>query len=266
MIHALLACFHVFIFRHSSKQFNFKNGSIGNFFFAGARIFFRSLDAAIFLFSRVARLPLGSVVLPAISTEGRITLGAELQNGEVLRGHNQISHPPRVPSSPQQATNIANSSNDDEDGPALCDKLCALQLLPSHFATPTTTTDSNDDEDGPSLCDKSCDFQPLPSAIRRVFYLSSEGTGSEHEVFPKANPRSLHEIEHADAIIYGMGSLYTSICPSLCLNGMGEAIAARGVPKIMCLNGSYDRETAIAATHEGPMTALDMVKAVSVST
>lgn len=29
-----------------------------------------------------------------------------------------------------------------------------------------------------------------------------------------------------------MGSLYTSICPTLCLEGMGEAIAGRNVPKV----------------------------------
>lgn len=57
-------------------------------------MFFRSLDAAIFLFSRVARLPLGSAVVPAISTEERITLGAELADGSRLRGQNNISHPP----------------------------------------------------------------------------------------------------------------------------------------------------------------------------
>ena len=50
----------------------------GNFFFAGARLFLRSLEAAVFLFSRVARIPDGSAVLPAICTEGVITLGAEL--------------------------------------------------------------------------------------------------------------------------------------------------------------------------------------------
>ena len=33
-------------------------------------------------------------VLPAICTEERITLGAELEDGTVLRGQNQISHPP----------------------------------------------------------------------------------------------------------------------------------------------------------------------------
>jgi hypothetical protein len=51
---------------------------VGNFFFAGARVFLRSLEAAIFLFSRVARIPEGSLVMPAICTEGVITLGAEL--------------------------------------------------------------------------------------------------------------------------------------------------------------------------------------------
>ena len=66
---------------------------VGNFFFAGARLFFRSLEAAIFLFSRVARIPEGSLVLPAICTEERITLGAELANGAVIRGQNEISHP-----------------------------------------------------------------------------------------------------------------------------------------------------------------------------
>jgi hypothetical protein len=32
-------------------------------------------------------------VLPAICTEERITLGAELANGAVIRGQNEISHP-----------------------------------------------------------------------------------------------------------------------------------------------------------------------------
>jgi hypothetical protein len=53
---------------------------------AGARLFFRSLEAAVFLFSRVARIPEGSLVLPAICTEERIILGAELEDGTVLKG------------------------------------------------------------------------------------------------------------------------------------------------------------------------------------
>ena len=58
---------------------------------------------------------------------------------------------------------------------------------------------------------------PLAAPIRRIFYLSAEGTVREHEVFPPPNPRLLAQVESADAIVYGMGSLYTSICPSLVL-------------------------------------------------
>ena len=39
----------------------------------------------------------------------------------------------------------------------------------------------------------------------------------EHEVFPAPNAAVLAEVARADAIIYAMGSLYTSICPSLVL-------------------------------------------------
>jgi 2-phospho-L-lactate transferase/gluconeogenesis factor (CofD/UPF0052 family) len=37
----------------------------------------------------------------------------------------------------------------------------------------------------------------------------------------------LQAIQGCDAVVYGMGSLYTSICPTLILEGVGEAIAAR---------------------------------------
>lgn len=81
------------ILRRSSESFCFSNGSIGNFFFAGARIFFQSLDAAIFLFSRVSDIPTESLVLPVISTNDRLTLGCELWDGTIIRGQNEISHP-----------------------------------------------------------------------------------------------------------------------------------------------------------------------------
>lgn len=153
IIRSFLVHFHANIMRHSTKRFDYRGGSVGNFFFAGARIFFRwpraggacaqaiihvasrlevlalggvmrheapaaarhappppplpcppppcdpclpaasrrrwparrrqdtvarppppagrSLEAAIFLFSRVARIPEGSLVLPAICTGGR---------------------------------------------------------------------------------------------------------------------------------------------------------------------------------------------------
>jgi len=51
-------------------------------------------------------------------------------------------------------------------------------------------------------------------------------------VAPAPNPRVLTEMQRADAIIYGMGSLYTSIFPSLILRGVGECVAATNVPKV----------------------------------
>ena len=41
----------------------------------------------------MARIPEGSRVLPAICTEERITLGAQLVTGAVIRGQNEISPP-----------------------------------------------------------------------------------------------------------------------------------------------------------------------------
>ena len=209
-IRAFLIHFHANILRHSSEKFVFQSGSVGNFFFAGARTFFRSLEAAIFMFTRVAKIPEGSMVLPAICTEERIKLAAELDSGTIIVGQHAISHP----------------------------------SAEEH------------------VVDKSV-WDQLEHPIRRIFYLSSEGDTKEHEVAPVANPRVVGELEKADAIVYGMGSLYTSICPCLILKGTGEAIAARNCPKILVLNGVMDREMSGSLSHEGPMKASDVILAIT---
>ncbi|KAL6842792.1 hypothetical protein ACP4OV_027636 [Aristida adscensionis] len=193
-IRAFLVYFHNEILRRSADMFCFTNGSIGNFFFAGARIFFQSLDAAIFLFSRVSQIPSESLVLPVISTSDRLTLGCELWDGTIIRGQNEISHP----------------SNGRRE---IVNKDC-----------------------------NSC--TALPSRIKRVFYMSSEGSNLLHEVFPEANQTVLEQLSKVDCIVYAMGSLFTSVCPSLVLRGIGETIASRSIPKVLLLNGSHDRETA----------------------
>ncbi|GJW69688.1 maternal effect embryo arrest 18, partial [Tanacetum coccineum] len=176
-IRAFLAYFQNQIIRRTNESFSFSNGSIGNFFFAGARIFFQSLDAAIFLFSRVSQIPTESLVLPVISTNDRLTLGCELWDGTIIRGQNEISHPT---SGSLQLIDKVNSS-------------------------------------------------ALPSMIKRVF--------------PNVNPSVLEQLRNVDCIIYGMGSLFTSICPSLVLLGVGEIISSRSCAKVLLLNGTYDRET-----------------------
>ena len=37
------------------------------------------------------------------------------------------------------------------------------------------------------------------------------------QVFPAVNPTVLEQLQQVDAVVYGIGSLYTSICPSLVL-------------------------------------------------
>ncbi|KAF3948484.1 hypothetical protein CMV_013567 [Castanea mollissima] len=131
-IRAFLAYFQNQILRRSDESFCFSNGSIGNFFFAGARIFFQSLDAAIFLFSRVSDIPSESLVLPVISTNDRLTLGCELWDGTIIRGQNEISHP-------------------------TCGSMEPINKERSSVPA-------------------------LPSRIKRVFYMSSEGSNLLHEV------------------------------------------------------------------------------------
>jgi 2-phospho-L-lactate transferase/gluconeogenesis factor (CofD/UPF0052 family) len=211
-IRAFLVHFHAQILRHSSERFGFTGGSVGNFFFAGARTFLRSLEAAIFMFTRVARIPEGSMVLPAICTEERIKLAAELENGRVMVGQHAISHPS-------------------------CD-IGSVAVDKSHW-------------------------EELEHPIRRIFYLSSEGDTKEHEVAPVANPRVISELSSADAIVYGMGSLYTSICPCLILKGTGESIASRACPKVLILNGVMDREMSASLSHPGQMKASDVVLSIT---
>eukprot|EP00210_Caulerpa_lentillifera_P000312 g305.t1 len=216
-IRRFLVYFQTEILLNCRMHFDYRNGSVGNFFFAGARLFFHSLEAAIFLFSRVARIPEGSRVLPAIETEERLTLGAQLENGVFIRGQSEISHPHRCPSE----SHLVDKSTHEED--------------------------------------------QLPSAIHRVFYLASEGKGVEHEVQFSANEAVISALAQTNMIVYGMGSLYTSICPSLILIGVAEGICVKHCPKVLILNGSHDRETSVRSSDRGvgPMTASDVVLALT---
>jgi 2-phospho-L-lactate transferase CofD len=279
------------------------------------------------LYSRVARIPEGSSVLPAICTEEVITLGAELEDGTVIRGQNNISHP----DDPRGHSGCGSGAHPSHASCYLV-LLCHRHTYNRILCLCGAADVSGALQLGPTAVDKARQYPPLPSPIRRVFYLSREGTGQEHEVAPPPNPHvlqascfqteaitwhdarpprppaaylqaqcfaqrhmhlpvhascacmcvcacvcvcvcvqvcmcmcacacrcarvrvllplltaaaphllpsmavtnaSMQDILRADALVYGMGSLYTSICPALILDGMGEAIAARpGIPKV----------------------------------
>ncbi|KAL8743237.1 MAG: hypothetical protein Q9190_004388 [Brigantiaea leucoxantha] len=72
---------------------------------------------------------------------------------------------------------------------------------------------------------------------------------------PAPNPKIIDAIRTSDAVIYSIGSLYTSLAPSLILRGVGAAIDSGPRLKILILNGSLDRET-------GGFGASDFVDAV----
>lgn len=66
--------------------------------------------------------------------------------------------------------------------------------------------------------------QPLLSSSSHVSTLLTPLTLS---CFLRQLGSMLQAIQGCDAVVYGMGSLYTSICPTLILEGVGEAIAAQ---------------------------------------
>jgi 2-phospho-L-lactate transferase/gluconeogenesis factor (CofD/UPF0052 family) len=298
IIRRFLVHFHTVVTSNTHQErFAFVNGSIGNFFFAGARMFFRSMEAAIFLYARVSKLPRETMVVPCIECEDneRVTINAELMDGTILRGQNDISHPSvdkksftkqfhpkddKVPSvssllSKEFWTDIIESGEFPEivgkefwggipkstDGhervrDALLDGnlSSASELIQSRLVDLTLRPLSVWDVDKAVTATAALDHP-----IKRVYYATSGGSDSASneigEIFPRANKTMLKQLKNCDAIIYGMGSLYTSIVPNLILREVGETIARRECPKILVFNGSIDRETS-------NMSSTDYVSAI----
>lgn len=99
--------------------------------------------------------------------------------------------------------------------------------------------------------------EDLPARIERVWYINPFG----QEIRPPANPKVIDALRSSQTIIYSIGSLYTSIIPSLILRGVGEAIASTSIKhKILILNSTVDRETGPSSN---PFTALDFVAAIA---
>ena len=330
IIRSFLLHFHsqVTAAKTDGPKFDFVNGSVGNFFFAGARMFFRSMEAAILLYSRVSNIPEESTVVPNIvlGDNVRVALGAELENGVTIRGQNEISHPSPDPKTFTKtgplgrsgaaggkttlaseilaksktvskarasikygrdvaARGKAQAASSEfwkgvierggvpeisasefwggleesaagharvRDAIAAGDVWSAGELINSRLIDLTTRPLSVWDIDKVIS-----GYDELQSPIKRVFYLSTEDPTSLAVVYPKVNPTITRRVEKGcDGVIYGMGSLYTSIVPSLILEGVGEAIAEReDMEKVLILNGAQDRET-------GDMDAVEYVTAV----
>lgn len=177
-----------------SHQFKLQHGSIGNFFFSGARMALGSLETAIFLYSSTAQISTHTTVLPIIDSNDELGIGVKFENEEIILGQHLISHPN-------------------------CE----------------------------GVVDKNF-FEPLTSPIQELFYIDK----LKNRITPKPHREVLNKLENSHGIIYATGSLWTSIIPSLVLEGIGEAIAANTCKKIGLLNCCHDRETF-------NMTAIDYI-------
>lgn len=86
---------------------------------------------------------------------------------------------------------------------------------------------------------KKNNYTPLSAPIESLFYIDK----FQNVINPMPNSEVLEAIKNSEAIVYGMGSCWTSIIPSLVLKPIGETIASKKCPKILLLNSCQDRET-----------------------
>ncbi|KNG85268.1 hypothetical protein ANOM_007181 [Aspergillus nomiae NRRL 13137] len=211
-----------------------------------------SFESAIYLLGSICGVPSDTVrVIPAINSNFSHHISASLANGSIIVGQNSISHPSEAtalqPRPRRPSLLLADGADDFTD-------------------TDTSDTHSYEDDHPPgslpTLRNKNIQFsksenEDLPSRITRIWYINPYG----QEIRPPANPRVLEAIRDSQAIIYSIGSLYTSLIPSLILRGVGQAIVTSPARhKILILNGSLDRETGPPSE---PFTAVNFVEAIT---
>ncbi|KAL2268756.1 hypothetical protein VTJ83DRAFT_3602 [Remersonia thermophila] len=227
--------------------FNFASASVGNLFLAGARIFTGSFESAIYLLSMICSIPSSVSVLPAINSNFTHHISAGLRDGTTITGQVAISHPSAptaLPDDTQVAPALTAADHDRIEDANLPGSLPALRR-------PNLAFSKHDDED-------------LPSRIERIWYINPYG----HEIAPTANPHVIDALDRSDTVVYSVGSLYTSIIPSLVLRRVGQAVGGEGGPssaapirrRILILNSRVDRET---GPRSDPMTATDYVRAIA---
>ncbi|KAJ5577425.1 uncharacterized protein N7459_006389 [Penicillium hispanicum] len=242
--------------RPPSSTFDFTSASVGNLFLTGARLFSGSFESAIYLLGSICGVQSDLVrVIPAINSNFSHHISATLADGTVIVGQNSISHP-------SEATACGHDSRSRRP---------SLLLADGDECDDTDRTDTPDvvsyEEDHlpgslATLRNKNISFnkvknEDLPCRISRIWYINPYG----QEIRPPANPRVLEALNDAQAVIYSIGSLYTSLIPAVVLRGVGKSIMQSPARhKILILNGSLDRETGPPSE---PFTASDFVEAIA---
>lgn len=257
--------------RDNRKSFRYELANVGNLFLTGARLFLGSLDAAIELFSRLTGIETSITILPCINTNFTYHISAVLENGLIITGQSQISHPSPTPHEQFEHGNgaVQGALNQSLISGSL--RLSLLNDAVGRLEIPELVTrrssmesvlseETSDEESGnipqyihPELKKSQLHFnksdcnEPLLSPIQRIFYISPYG----EEICPSAYTRVISSISSAEVVIYSIGSLMTSIVPILILKGVGKSICNDTIientgiarKKILLLNGSGDRET-----------------------
>ena len=183
----------------------------------------------------------------------------DLQDGSIIRGQNQISHP-NLPSNP------LSTLVDKTDSPPLSspirrifytasdDTVHEVARWPSAINSSEGNSLDANNHKAPRRRRFSLNFPSLESArsqrssFHEVFFgfwnelrpikprLSGRCSLDDFvyvaQVFPLAHPTVLAKLSESEAIVYGIGSLYTSIIPVLILRGVGEHVITQECPKV----------------------------------
>ncbi|KAG2069844.1 hypothetical protein BDR04DRAFT_1156172 [Suillus decipiens] len=239
VIRGFLVYFDNEVLKRAHKHFSFLNGSIGNYFLAGAQGFFRSLPSAIFLFSTITNSQAN--ILPVIVTNHITTIAVELENGTKLLGQCEISHPvaPAISSEPLSLDPLSPTDGLGEIIPQN-----RFNIMYSQQA-------------------KEGGYEPLHSRICRLYYINGYG----HEVYPKPNPQFIKNLSTSEVLVYSCGSLWTR--RHLRSRDLGSYVSRRffvgpaalsgdldSVHSSPTVNGNNDRET------DG-YTAVDYIRAIT---
>ncbi|KAF9700036.1 hypothetical protein EKO04_001852 [Ascochyta lentis] len=226
--------------RRPSSTFDFSGASIGNLFLTGARLFTGSFESAIYLLSSICSVPSHTSVLPAINTNFTHHISVGLANGEIITGQNSISHPSM---STALEFGAAPSTHDEVEEHDRIEDANLPGSLPTLRKQYITFSKADEEE--------------LAARIERLWYINPYG----QEIRLAANPMVLNALNEAQAVIYSIGSLYTSIVPSLVLKGIDESLSNPQIRyKILILNSTLDRETGPLSN---PYSALDFVAAIA---
>ncbi|KAK3213607.1 hypothetical protein GRF29_28g454286 [Pseudopithomyces chartarum] len=222
-----------------SSTFDFSGASIGNLFLTGARLYTGSFESAIYLLSSICSVPNHTSVLPAINTNFTHHISAGLANGTIITGQNNISHP----SETTALDSLSPTSHEDTERHDAIEDANLPGTLPTLRKQYINFSKADEDD--------------LPARIQRLWYINPYG----QEIRLAANPAVITALKDTQAIIYSIGSLYTSLIPSLILKGVGEAISNPAIRhKILILNSTNDRETGPSSN---PYSALDFIAAIA---